>query len=175
MHTWSTFSPLSVPLLEYFLPLHSFASFCTFLARVLCSLQVFIFSLISSGPSPFVPHSLSMFLLLSVYLSEQHKLGELPRQHKAQVGDAQSDHGCPARIPCPGERRETEEEEKKMIIKWCECGWEGDKRKCIKTAKKIHTQANTFNFTPSVLQRSTYILRNTRKGSLSVKLVYNSV
>lgn len=37
--------------------------------------------------------------MLGVYLSEQHKLGKLPRQHEAQVGDAQGDHGCPARVP----------------------------------------------------------------------------
>lgn len=49
-----------------------------------------------------------MFLLLFVYLSEQHKLGELPRQHEAQGGDAQGDHGCPARVPRSSERREME-------------------------------------------------------------------
>lgn len=37
--------------------------------------------------------------MLGVHLSEQHKLGKLPRQHEAQVGDAQGDHGCPARVP----------------------------------------------------------------------------
>lgn len=58
-----------------------------------------------------------MFLSLSVYLSEQHKLGELPRQHKAQIGDAQSDHGRPARAPCPGERRETEEGRENRVVR----------------------------------------------------------
>lgn len=38
---------------------------------------------------------------IRVYLSEQHKLGKLPRQHEAQVGDAQGDHGRPARILLP--------------------------------------------------------------------------
>lgn len=43
-----------------------------------------------------------------VYLSEQHKLGELPGQHEAQGGDAQGDHGGPARVPRSGETGERE-------------------------------------------------------------------
>lgn len=38
---------------------------------------------------------------LRVYLSEQHKLGKLPRQHEAQVGDAQGDNGRPAWVLLP--------------------------------------------------------------------------
>lgn len=40
-----------------------------------------------------------------LYLSEQHKLGELPRQHKAHVGDAQSNQSCPARAACSGGKK----------------------------------------------------------------------
>lgn len=50
-----------------------------------------------------------MFLFPRVYLSEQNKLGKLPRQHKAQIGDAESDHGRPARVPRPGEKTNTKE------------------------------------------------------------------
>lgn len=65
-----------------------------------------------SPPQPVRPASHSSrqsdLNLLCIYLSEQHELGELPRQHEAQGGDAQGDHGCPARVPCSGGRRETE-------------------------------------------------------------------
>lgn len=83
-----------------------------------------------SAPSSFFPHSLSMSLSLCVYLSEQHKLGKLPGQHKAQIGYAQGDQGCPARAPCPEERG------RKL------CGCRGDKWRCIKTALKTHTSTH---------------------------------
>lgn len=53
------------------------------------------------------------------YLSEQHKLGELPRQHEAQVGHAQRHHGGSARLPGAGESREAEDE--RRLTKTADC------------------------------------------------------
>lgn len=52
-------------------------------------------------------------MLQCFYLSEQHKLGKLPRQHEAQIWDAQSYQGRPAQISCPAERSLGGEERKK--------------------------------------------------------------
>lgn len=58
---------------------------------------------------------------LRVYLSEQHKLGKLPRQHEAQVGDAQGDHGRPAGVLLPVIQMEESMSQRSDSV----CGGEG--------------------------------------------------
>lgn len=59
--------------------------------------------------------------MLRVYLSEQHKLGKLPRQHEAQVGDAKGDHGRPAGVLLPVIQMEESMRQRSDSV----CGGEG--------------------------------------------------
>lgn len=84
-----------------------------------------------------------MFLLLCVYLSEQNKLGKLPGQHKAHIGDAQSNHGRSARVPRPGEKTDTKDTGKKKDNRavWL---WVGeDKRQCWGCLIKFNIQSHS--------------------------------
>lgn len=103
--------------------------------------------------SPFLPFvsspplhpSLLTGLLLSVYLCEQHELGELPRQHEAQSRDAQSKHGRPARVASPGARERQRRGGGGEIMKSWESIWAEEIRKaalrCQRTHKHSHTGA----------------------------------
>ena len=170
-------SPLapSLPLLPS-LPLPSspasepFASF----ARILFSLQV---SILSNRPSD---HILSLSPGSScslVYLSEQHKLGKLPRQHEAHIGDAESDHGRPAQVPCPVERRDTTRRGRKTDKKYRNgAGREGESV-CVWTIrgaalrrlrKHIHTQ---FQFHSWMYHKHLVVYRAAApQASLSISL-----